>query len=94
MLDLANLTPEQFDPLVASRFAVDGHADVLELLEVVRLPSPSSRAQPFSLIFTSATHRLVQATFQLAHPTLGEFELFIVPIQPDARGPLYEAVFN
>lgn len=94
MLDLASLTPEQFDSLLGSRFAVDGQADVLELIEVVRLPSPSSRTQPFSLVFTSRTHRLAQATFQLAHPTLGELELFIVPIQPDARGPLYEAVFN
>ena len=94
MLDLATLTPEQFDPLIGTRFALNDTADVLELLEVNRLKSPSSRAQPFSLIFTSRTHRLLQDTFRLAHAELGEFELFIVPLQPDARGPLYEAVFN
>lgn len=94
MLDLMTLTPAHFEPLVGTRFAVAGQADVLELLEVVPLPSPSSRQQPFSLVFTSRTHRLAQASFPLAHAALGEFELFIVPIQPDARGPLYEAVFN
>lgn len=94
MLDLATLTPEQFDPLVGQRFAVNGTADVLALLDVARLKSPSPRTQPFALIFTSHTHRLTQATFRLAHPALGEIDVFLVPLQPDARGPLYEAVFN
>lgn len=94
MLDLATLTPEHFEPLVGTSFAVNGIADVLRLLTVQRLKSPSSRAQPFSLMFTSTTHRLEQTTFHLTHPALGEFELFIVPLQPDAAGPRYEAVFN
>lgn len=94
MIDLATLAPELFDPLVGTAFSVNGNADVLELLEVERLKSPSSRAQPFSLLFTSKTHRLSQATFRLAHPQLGTIDVFIVPLQPDARGPLYEAVFN
>ena len=94
MLDLATLTPEQFDPLIGTTFSVNGIDGVLELLEVTRLKSPSSRAQPFSLTFTSRTHKLVQDTFRLAHGDIGEFELFVVAIQPDERGPLYEAVFN
>ncbi len=94
MLDLATVTPEQFDPLIGTRFSVNGIADVLELLEVTRLKSPSSRAQPFSLLFTSKSHKLLQDTFQLAHTELGELEVFIVPLQPDVRGALYEAVFN
>jgi hypothetical protein len=94
MIDLATLSPESFDPLVGGAFSVNGIDGVLVLLEVERLKSPSSRAQPFSLLFTSGTHRLTQATFHVAHPAIGEFELFLVPLQPDARGPLYEAVFN
>jgi hypothetical protein len=94
MLDLATLTPEQFDPLVGCAFSVNDIADVLVLLEVERLKSPSSRAQPFSLMFTSKTHRLTQSTFRLAHARLGEFDLFLVPLQPDARGALYQAVLN
>lgn len=94
MIDLATLHPEHFDTLVGSAFAVNGVAGVLVLLQVERLKSPSSRAQPFSLLFSSTTHRLTQATFQLAHPALGQIDVFIVPLQPDARGPLYEAVFN
>lgn len=94
MTDLAILTPEHFDPLVGERFAVNGTADVLALLDVSRLNSPSPRVQPFALIFTSRTHQLTQAIFRVAHPALGEFDLFLVPLQPDARGPIYEAVFN
>ena len=94
MLDLATLTPAQFEPLLGSRFAVDGTADVLELLTVTRLQSPSPRAEPFSLTFGSNTHRLLQSTFRLAHADLGELDVFLVPLQPDARGALYEAVFN
>lgn len=94
MIDLASLTPEHFDPLVGAAFSVNATADALVLLEVERLKSPSSRTQPFSLLFTSKTHRLAQSTFRVAHHDLGEMDLFIVPLQPDARGPLYEAVFN
>lgn len=94
MTDLAELAPEHFDPLIGDRFAVNGSDGVLQLLSVERLKSPSPRTQPFSLIFTSTTHRLTQATFRLTHPGLGEIDVFVVPLQPDARGPLYEAVFN
>lgn len=94
MIELDKLTPEQLDPLVGTNFAVDGMADALTLLQVERLQSPSPRAQPFSLLFVSRTHRLAQATCHLAHPMLGALDVFLVPIQPDARGALYEAVFN
>ncbi|MBK7043615.1 MAG: hypothetical protein IPH50_07935 [Rhodanobacteraceae bacterium] len=94
MINLATLTPEQFDPLVGTGFTVNGTPDVLILLDVQHLQSPSARAQPFSLTFTSRTHRLLQSTFRLVHPQLGEFDLFIVPLQPDARGPIYKAVLN
>lgn len=94
MLDLATLTPEQFDALVGTRFAVNDIADVLELVAVARLNSPSPRPQPFSLTFASHTHKLTQDTFRLAHAELGTLDVFLVPLQPDARGGLYEAVFN
>lgn len=94
MLDLATLTPEQFDPLVGTRFAVNDIADVLELVNVARLNSPSPRPQPFSLTFASRTHKLTQDTFRLGHVDLGTLDVFLVPLQPDARGGLYEAVFN
>ena len=94
MLDLATLTPEQFDPHVGTRFAVNDVADVLELVAVARLNSPSPRPQPFSLTFASRTHTLTQSTFRLTHAVLGTFDVFLVPLQPDARGGLYEAVFN
>ena len=51
---------------------------------------------PFSLLF-HATHRdgyWPQQTFNLRHPELGEFPLFMVPLGPDDRGMRYEAVIS
>jgi hypothetical protein len=36
----------------------------------------------------------VQQIYQVEHPTLGSFELFLVPVGPDEQGMCYEAVFN
>ena len=35
-----------------------------------------------------------QQIWTLEHDRLGEFELFLVPLQPDADGSQFEAVFN
>ena len=37
---------------------------------------------------------LSQGIYPIAHPSLGAMELFLVPIQGDASGRRYEAVFN
>jgi hypothetical protein len=36
----------------------------------------------------------VQRIYPLDHETLGSLELFLVPIGPDERGLLYEAIFT
>ena len=41
-----------------------------------------------------ADRQLGQRTYELEHDDLGALELFIVPIEPDAAGARYEAVFN
>jgi hypothetical protein len=54
------------------------------------------RPEPFTLLFTGPEGlALPQATYDLTHPELGEFALFLVPVQPAADGlARYEAVFN
>jgi Domain of unknown function (DUF6916) len=51
---------------------------------------------PFSLHFASPDRERYapQQTFTVRHDELGEFELFLVPLGPEERGMLYEAVIN
>ena len=51
---------------------------------------------PFSLIFVAPGGELVpQGIFSLRHADLGDFELFLVPLGPNADGGMtYEAVIN
>ena len=49
---------------------------------------------PFSLVFRDPGGRhLPQRIYRLEHADLGAFDLFLVPIGPDAQGMRYEAVF-
>jgi hypothetical protein len=68
----------------------------LELVEVTAGHlRPGAARRSFALVFRGPHGlRLVQRIVQLRHDEMGTMELFLVPITPDARGPLYEAVFN
>jgi hypothetical protein len=69
----------------------------LELIEVVPA-NPAVAGRPtrtFSLLFRGPHGRhLPQRIYHLEHDRLGTLELFLVPLTPDARGTLFEAVFN
>jgi hypothetical protein len=104
-MDLAELTPEAFEPLVGERFTVvapaaQGGAETaeplaLELTAVERLPPHRYRAAPFTLAFRGPRRQpLPQGTWTLGHPVLGNCELFLVPIGGDAATMTYEAIFN
>jgi len=48
----------------------------------------------FSLVFRGpATQALPQGTYQVTHAELGELDLFLVPLGPDAEEMRYEAAF-
>ncbi len=49
-------------------------------------------AETFSLSFNLPTEGLTQATYRIQHPSLGEFDLFLVP-EADSKSLLY-AVIN
>jgi hypothetical protein len=58
-------------------------------------PAAHGRRVPFSLLFRGPrTPILPQRIYSLAHAQLGTFDLFLVPIGPDAHGMRYEAVFG
>ena len=101
MLD--NYTLDMFSPLVGQQFImrVDPSTGLeLELAEATPLgtagPSTASPGrQPFSLVFRGPPTPVgIQRTYQVEHVTLGTFELFLVPIGPDQRGMLYQAIFT
>ena len=73
----------------------------LELVEATLLPAQPNRPAalgtrpPFSLLFRATRETVLpQRTYELRHPELGTFKIFLVPIGPDESGPRYEAVFN
>lgn len=58
-------------------------------------PRPGAARRSFALVFRGPRGlRLMQRIYHLHHDEMGAMDLFLVPINPDAQGPLYEAVFN
>lgn len=50
---------------------------------------------PFSLIFHTVPQAVLpQQIYRVENENMEPFELFLVPIEPDARGMRYEAVFT
>lgn len=102
------MRPIDFSAAVGTLFRVvrDGDPTAIELIEVVAAAprdeadarhraAAGIRAEPFTLTFRGPGEpRLAQGIHRLEHERLGELEIFLVPIRPDERGPLYEAVFN
>ena len=90
-----------FEPLVNTIFAVtvgDEKID-LELIEAKEIATEAVPLEggrtPFSLLFRGPEGAaLEQQTFDLGHEQAGNLEIFLVPVQPDDKGPCYEAVFN
>jgi hypothetical protein len=96
MLDRLSL--EDFLPLVGTDVEVTafGRKTQLRVREAAAIKSPSPRASmPFHLVLVApSTWRLPQGLYRIAHPRLGELELFTVPIGPDGGDFCYEIIFN
>lgn len=96
------LTCSDFTDLVGQDFVVSAQ-DELMVMQLVaaeesdepggRGPAGQERTQ-FSLVFrATAGPVLPQGTYRLVHDSTNEFELFLVPLGPDAEGMRYEAAF-
>lgn len=102
-MDLADLRREHFELVKGSTFRVvppEGGSRDLVLAEVEALSrettAPGGPRTPFSLVFREARDgsHFQQGTVPLHHPDLGSFEMFLVPIGPDAEGMRYQAIFT
>lgn len=94
---LESFTLETFAPLVGSGFRLHAPGGPIDLVlaEATGLPPRPRSRLPFALLFRQPAGVLVpQQAYPVDHPDLGAFELFIVPLGPDAEGMRYEAVFG
>jgi hypothetical protein len=87
-------TLQDFAPYLHTRFRVSQFTDYeVELSEIIDHSNP--QLEQFSVIFTGAASPwLPQGLYALAHPSMQECEIFLVPLGPDATGMRYEAVFS
>ena len=103
---LETLTVDAFQPRVGETFRIRSRPDdelEAELIEARALgggpsrtaPDTSRRRTPFSLSFrTSLTAPLPQGIYPVVHDELGAHEIFLVPVGPDGKGMVYEAIFT
>ena len=93
---LEDLTKSMFAENVDSMFHLRHGTDQPLALELVELRegAPQSDYERFSLFFKGPRAVLLpQRSYELEHPNLGTFLLFLVPIRQDENGTYYESVF-
>jgi hypothetical protein len=102
---LENFTLATFSGHVGETFRLfleSGEALEAQLLQATSLSAkgpggeevPRKRA-PFSLIFrVPARRQFVQKIYKVEHPSIGAFEVFIVPIGLDPEGYRCEVIFT
>jgi hypothetical protein len=98
---LANYNKAVFSSYLNSIFQLYTGYSVVEvaLVEVKDLLPPGTPAtdgrESFSLVFRGGSTALRQNTYRIDHPSLGRFQLFLVPGGPDSVGAQsYVAIIN
>lgn len=97
---IQDLTLETFQPRVGEPFRIqasDQRSIHVELVQAAPLGAANAtpRGQAFSLIFRAAGHDVLpQSIYRVEHDQLGAYDIFLVPIGPDAVGMRYEAIFT
>jgi len=93
----AFLTQANFAPHLNTSFRVrlpDGRAAALTLLDVENLV-PATEGECFSLKFAVAPHAgFPQGTHLIEQAALGQFHLFLAPVDRPGRILIYEAIIN
>jgi len=84
---LANYTKATFISYLNSVFELHTTAGVvaITLLQVGDLPAPKG-GECFSLLFRGGSRELRQDSYTLVHPSLGTFQLLLVPVGADEYG--------
>ena len=84
---LANYTKATFISYLNSVFELHTTTDVvaITLLQVDDMPAPQG-GECFSLLFRGGSRELRQDSYTLKHPSLGTFQLLLVPVGTDQYG--------
>ena len=100
---LETLTVETFRPRIGQTFRIRPRPDTdvaAELIEARPLgepgrPTPAKHRIPFTLSFrTNLDPVLPQRIYEVVHDEMGTYEIFLVPVGPDGKGMVYEAIFT
>ena len=100
---LEKLTSADFTPLLNQNFNISAEgmdsttAVLIDLTELGQEPGEDDIAnrRAFSLVFrTEGEDYLPQQIYKVSHDTLGELDIFLVPLGPDKIGMKYEAMFT
>jgi hypothetical protein len=94
-------TAENFTRYINTKFSVKGPLPIPVELELARVEVRKNESteqagmERFSAVFYGpAESFLSQQMYELAHPEMGELQIFLVGLGKDERGFRYEAVFN
>ena len=103
---IETLQAKDFSPHLNKNFRIHTDSETsleFELVEVTEreLKTDDGKATigkervPFSIVFRATDKEpMPQGIYKIEHSKMGKLELFLVPIGPDEKGMLYEAVFN
>jgi hypothetical protein len=89
-------SPDRYRPHIGQVFVLhhDGGTSEITLTEV-KVQIDDEIQLCFSLFFSRTGAVLPQETYHLSHPVLGEFEMFLVPVQKRQNSPvIYQGGFN
>jgi hypothetical protein len=92
-----NVTNEAFAAALNTEFVMHLEASEAITLKLVQHQVPLLNAvqECFTLLFQAPPHAPNQQSLRtLQHATLGELEMFLVPVKKTEEGLFYEAVFN
>ena len=96
-MTIDRLTREDFTDLPVASLAIRfGEAGVpVAVTELRDLPSHSPRSAPFAVTLQGPRDPMLpQGIYPLMHPTLGQLDIFIVPVARDKTSTSYELIFN
>ena len=94
---IEDISKQMFLDCLKTRFGVRVEQSIIFELELTDLVEHAStpKQEQFSLFFLAPTNAQPrQGIYNLEHPTLGKFDLFLVPVALNANGLQFEAVIN
>ena len=78
------------------QFDENNHIDC-QIEDITQSQAPSTKAgqNQFSVVFSKPSPEVFeQGLYQISHPDVGDFSLFLVPVFGDEQGVHYEAIFT